>query len=100
VLVNEDLKYFMFQPFFFPLDGGQKLNVEEKKTRVRPSMDGRMSSGGDNMFGRPPSGMGGSRGGAAGMRGGPGMGPHRGGGRGSFSREGRGGGMSRPAYRR
>lgn len=91
----------MFQPFFFPPENGQKLNVEEKKTRARQSMDGRISSGGENMFGRPPSGLGGSRGGTGGMmRGGPGMGPHRGGGRGSFSRDGRGGGMNRPAYGR
>lgn len=87
-------------PFYFPPEGGQKLNVEEKKPRGRQSMDGRMASGGDTMFRRPSSGLGGSRGGTGGiMRGGPGMGPHRGGGRG-FSREGRGGGMNRPVYGR
>lgn len=94
----------MFQPFFFPPDGGQKLNVEEKKTRARSSMDGgRTGSGGDSVSGRPSSGgFGGPRGVAGGIpRGGPVMGHHRGGGRGgTFSREGRGGGMNRGGYAR
>ncbi|KAJ9578817.1 hypothetical protein L9F63_004967, partial [Diploptera punctata] len=89
-------------PIYFPNENGQKLNVEEKKTRPRQSMDsGRIGSGGDAIMGRAPSsGLGGSRVAPGGiMRGGPGLGHHRGGGRGSFSREGRGG-MNRGAYGR
>ena len=77
--------------------------MEEKKTRPRQAMDsGRMGSGGDAIMGRPPtSGLGGSRVAPGGMmRGGPSMGHHRGGGRGSFSREGRGGGLNRGGYAR
>lgn len=92
------------RPFFFPPEGGQKLNVEEKKTRARSSMDGgRTGSGGDSVSGRPSSGgFGGPRGVSGGItRGGPGMGHHRGGSRGgTFSREGRGGGMNRGGYAR
>jgi hypothetical protein len=92
------------RPFFFPSDGGQKLNVEEKKTRARSSLDGgRSGSGGDPVSGRPSSGgFGGPRGITGGItRGGPVMGHHRGGGRGgTFSREGRGGGMNRGGYAR
>jgi hypothetical protein len=93
----------VFQPFFFPPENGQKLNVEEKKARGRQSMDGgRMGPGNDAVLGRPsPGGLGGHRTIPGGMmRGGPGMGHHRGGGRGSFSRDGRGGGMNRGAYAR
>ncbi|XP_021925531.1 ras GTPase-activating protein-binding protein 1 isoform X2 [Zootermopsis nevadensis] len=90
------------RPFYFPQENGQKLNVEEKKARGRQSMDGgRMGSGGDAVMGRPsPSGLGGPRAVPGMMRGGTGMGHHRGGGRGSFTREGRGGGMNRGAYAR
>ncbi|CAG2059845.1 unnamed protein product [Timema podura] len=86
------------QPIFYPDQNGQKLNVEEKKTRPRQSMDGgRMGSGGDNMMGGgrsnpgmgPRPGVGGPGGMMRGM-------PHRGGGRGGFARgDGRGGGISR-----
>ncbi|XP_069671882.1 ras GTPase-activating protein-binding protein 1 isoform X2 [Periplaneta americana] len=93
------------RPIYFPPEGGQgsqKLNVEEKKTRLRQLDGGRMGSGGDALMGRPSpgGGLGGPRAVPGMMRGGPGMGHHRGGGRGSFSREGRGGGMNRGAYAR
>ncbi|XP_067010833.1 ras GTPase-activating protein-binding protein 2 [Anabrus simplex] len=92
------------RPIYFPKENGQKLNVEEKKTKPRPMDGGRMGSGGDSMLGggRPTSGMGGPRGGGPGgmMRGSP-MGHNRGGGRGGFSRgDGRGGGMNRGSYTR
>lgn len=84
------------KPLFFPPNGDnqQKLNVEEKKARPRPPMDGGRlnNSGPDNQgLGRPNSGMGQRPGGPGGMmRGGPGgMGGHRGpprGGGGNFQR--------------
>lgn len=88
------------RPIFYPDESGQKLNVEEKKTKTRPMDGNRMGSGGDTMLGggRPNSGIGG-RGAPGMMRGSPGM--HRGGGRGGFPRgDGRGGGMNRAAYTR
>ncbi|XP_071455515.1 ras GTPase-activating protein-binding protein 2 [Hetaerina americana] len=92
------------KPIYFPGDGGQKLNVEEKKTRPRQEGGGNQGGGGNGRMGSgdtmgrgPPSrGMRGS-GMAIGMPRGRG-----GGGPGSFSRGegGRGGGMSRGSYNR
>lgn len=92
--------FFISQPIYFPDESGQKLNVEEKKTR--PRQEGGRGIGSGDMVGRPSSG----RGGGGGMMrgGGMGMGMPRGGrgGMTTFSNrgEGRGGGMNRGYGRR
>ncbi|XP_046393417.1 ras GTPase-activating protein-binding protein 2 [Ischnura elegans] len=91
------------KPIYFPGEGGQKLNVEEKKTRPRQEGGGSQGGGGNGRMGSgdtmgrgPPSrGMRGS-GMPIGMPRGRGSGP------GSFSRGegGRGGGLNRGTYNR
>lgn len=101
-LDNLFIFYTFFQPLFFPpnSENGQKLNVEEKKTRPRQSIgggDGRPGSG--TTTGMSSSNM---RGGG-GSQSSRGSGGHRGpaprGGGGGFNRGGPSGGGSVPGNR-
>lgn len=62
IILNYTFNIFLyyFQPIFLPgQNGDHKLNVEEKKTRVRHPMDGsRISEGGNSMAGGRNGGQG------------------------------------------